>query len=206
MANFLFCSQFSQLSREFQAQLLEQNSPLFIQFYLGCYLAMTSSSEQISFLSSTSTFDQSRNSNSAESSFLLSNPIDFHLFNSMTKLFKIGANVNYYNQLIYNLQGLQMSPSSSIINVEEKFSVLAYIILFNFQCPTSSSNVEPIESIVLNRKLLFDNFIERDPTFGLCDFLSTLSSMSTFFDLNVVCQEETNCNDKTSSPITRFDW
>jgi hypothetical protein len=111
--HFLFHSQFRHLDRDVQDQLLDQNSPLFIQFYYGCYVGMPSSSEQIAFLSNTSAFEFCQNSNSSESTFLLINAIDFHLFNSMTKLFKPDSDVNFYNHLIGNLKRLQLSDSAS---------------------------------------------------------------------------------------------
>ncbi len=164
-----FYSQFRHLDRDIQDQLLQKNSPLFIQFFYGCYLGMPSSSEQIVFLSNTSAFDDSQNSNFSKSTFLLINSIDFHLFNSMTKLFKPDSDVNFYNHLIGNLKRLQLSDSESTANLEETIAVLAYIILFNFQCVTSSStNAEPVKSIRLNKKLLFENFINKDRVIIIC--------------------------------------
>jgi hypothetical protein len=164
---------------------------------------MPNSLEQIAFLCNTSAFDDSQNSNSSESAFLLINAIDFHLFNSMTKLFKPDSDVNFYNHLIGNLKRIQLSDSASTSNLEQKIAVLVYIILFNFQYVTSSStNAEPVKSIRLNKKLLFENFIDKDSRFGLREFLSTLSSMSTFFDCNV-SQEEVKPNDEAPSPNTR---
>jgi len=157
---------------------------------------MPSSSEQIAFLSYTSAFDESQNSNSSESTFLLINAIDFHLFNSMTKLFKRDSDVNFYNHLIGNLKRIQLSDSASTANLEQTIAVLVYIILFNFQCVTSSTNADSVKSIRLNKKLLFENFIDKDPRFGLREFLST------FFGCNV-SQEEVKLNDEAPSTNTR---
>ena len=150
--------QFVSLDKHDQRVLLARNTPLFVQLFIGSHL-LTQSSH------STKT--------KAEGSFgkkaWLSNFFqNMHLekFNSMTKLFHPGTDLDHYARLINKLHGL---PTLSL---SEQTSVFAFIILFDHSNDVQLAGRAFIQDISILNETLFGRIVK---TCDECVDLPTLS-------------------------------
>jgi hypothetical protein len=166
-----------------QQKLLHQNTPLYIQLYLGSYLGLQIGFDQLSFVSQAF---QIRNNY----------PYHFHQYNLLNRLFKPEVNLAVYFHFISNLRHLGLTSCYS-----KKMAILAYILLFNFEGLSDiSASEKTLKTLKLSSKLLLEGHVIKDSNFGLRDLMSTLANMSAFYNFNA----ESIFEDSNTSPHFRY--
>jgi len=172
MCQFLLypiCRDFSSLEFVDQEKLLSQNTPLFVQFFLGHNLLVESRHKSTR---DTNVEEKSKKKKVWTSHF--AQKLNLEWFNSMTHLYVNGTDFDVYGKLILKLKGLP-----EFINFEQ-MAILAYILALN------PSNLEGSRLKYFDD--LFNKYIRScDNCLTLPVFIHTLTSMANFSSDNFNC-------------------
>ena len=174
----IFFRDFVELDLATRQELLSGNERLFVQLYIAFYLLITSSAEQMDFISRTSSPSREK----LPPNEWTSPPLDLHQFNSLTGMFKANADLSYYNDLLTSLRNLKLTSCHAKANLE-KFAALAFVVLFNDVAEDPTKDCPIKRELKLKRERLFDNYVDEGSNEGLGDFISTLSRMAAFYDI-----------------------
>ena len=127
----MFNRRFLLLSPYHQKKLLERNTFLFTQIFIGLYLGAKSGTEQLSlihhFLPKAIT-----------KSNQMPHFINLELFSAITKMFKTDSNLNQYKDLICKLQNIHLTSNHQI-------SILAYLVIFDMDPPLFLNCIETLK-------------------------------------------------------------
>ena len=105
--------------------------------------------------------------------------LNVHSFNAISNLFKSGSDLQYYSQLINNVNTLQLT------GIEEQ-AVLAYIILFDHDSTMCLKEPTALTDINVLNNFLFKRCVtSNDSTFSLENLTSILVKMALFSSYNI---------------------
>lgn len=152
------------MNKDDQTRLLEHNTPLYLQFRLGSFLAENHVKEEPS----------------ASLTMPSSNFINFRNLETQLGLFRPGTNLDEYETLINGLRCLKTSRSM------EESAIITYVILFNLDETLQLTEMGGFEDIRLMNEIMFDSYItSTDTNFEIRDLVATLSKMGLFCTYNI---------------------
>ena len=140
--------------------LLARNTPLYVQLCLGSYFGAPSSKDQLVILQSyklerTDKSIQCKNS-SGFSGDVSEQLTDLKRFNAISRLFRCGADLDHYGQLIN-----QIKPLNSLDSLKFR-AVLSYAIMFDFDDSLILTNPEAVTENRIQAEKLIKTYFEGD--------------------------------------------
>jgi hypothetical protein len=169
--------------------LLARNTALYIQLLFASYFGASNGAKQLGFVLN---FRQSQNSNEDEIISRDNIHLNVHSFNASFKLFRSDSDLQYYSQLINNVNTLQLTGM-------EQQAILAYIILFDHDSTMSLKEPTALTDINVLNSFLFKKCVtSNDSTFSLEDLTSILVKMALFSSYNIEWGETSESNQNMS--------
>jgi hypothetical protein len=176
--NFLFVlfrfSEFLMLSKSDQKQLIDRNTPLYIQLLIASYFGAENGAEQLGFI-----LDFCPNATDVDSTreaFFMS----LQNFNTISKLFKFDADLMYFCDLIAKVR------SVGLVGIEQQ-ALMAYLVLFD-----SSTDLHcNLEATTTITELIFHHCIEKiHPEVTMQEISTWLVKMAVFTSYNTIWNEK----------------
>ena len=164
------------LSNVDQKQLIDRNTPLYIQLLIASYFGAENGAEQLGFIQN---FCQSSSANhSTIGVFFMS----LQNFNTISQLFKFDSDLVYLCDLIAKVR------SVNLVRIEQQ-ALMAYLVLFDSLKDLKSC--QDLKGIAKRIELIYDNCIEKiNPEINMEEISSWLVKMAVFSSYNIIWSEK----------------
>jgi hypothetical protein len=163
------------LSNVDQKQLIERNTPLYIQLLMASYFGAKNGTEQLCFIQNF--YQISNQIHPTVEVFFMS----IENFNTISQLFKFDSDLVYFCDLIAKVS------SVCLVGIEQQ-ALMAYIVLFDSFKELNSS--QALRAIAERNELIFDCCVEKiNPEITLEEVSSWLVKMAVFSSYNIIWSE-----------------